>query len=533
MTFIELVTRAEIITQGMREPCAALSLAAFLFWLFKTARSGDKGPEQDKSHFPWLAAMFVIACALRLLLYPHHAGQMNDDMYVAQSARAMMDPAFRPINNFQPPAGWPFIASLAFWFTGPNQYTLYYLNSLFGCLSVIAAFFLGYGLTGRAAPGLAAAGLLALHPLHTMWSVCGAGLVPALFFVIVSLASLFWFFRLHHAHYIFLCLFSATMAAQIIAANILVLLMIPLLIFLLCRELFDARKVLFHMIAPTALAVPAALHELAVRLMSLPPQSATHAIDDTGGLAALAIENLSREISSVAQRSDFSLLLIALAAAGVAMGVKKYGRTISVLVGLFAVCFAIVSFIPLEDIFRNRFYLYPDLCLLMLSCFLIQALIDNSPKFKLPALALCIIVAAAFSVPRHTTNLNPANPYFQYGKRMSAAIDKIREDLPEDAVLILEDPAPFQAVTGINAISPDIALSRAPELMERGNIYFFADISTRGMNPAFYDIFSMELESAIPFGFEQPRLRESGLYKVTAINTGVLTAPQPQPKPGY
>jgi hypothetical protein len=517
----------------MRAPCAALSLAACLYWLFTTARSGDKGPEQNRSHFPWLAAMFVIACALRLVLYPHHAGQMNDDMYVAQSARAMLDPSFSPINNFHPPAGWPFIASLAFWVTGPNQYTLFYLNSIFGCLSVIAAFYLGYGLTGRTAPGLAAAGLLAIHPLHTMWSVCGAGLVPSLFFILISLASLFWFFRLHHAHYIFLSLFSASMAAQINAVNLIALLMVPLLIFLLCKELFDAKKVLFHMIAPTALAVPAALHELSARVMSLPPHSAARAIGDKGGLAALAIENISREISSVAQRSDFSLLLIALAAAGVAMGVKKYGRTISVLVGLFAFCFAVLSFVTLEDVFRNRFYLYPDLCLLMISCFLIQALIDNSPKLKLPALALCITVSAAFSVPRHTTNLNPVNPYFQYGKSMTAAIERISEDLPADAVLILEDPAPFQAVTRINSISPEIALSRAQDLMGHGNVYFFADISTRGMNPVFYDIFSLELEFAIPFGFEQPRLPESGLYKVTAINTSVLTAPQPPPQPAY
>jgi len=476
---------------------------------------------------PWLLCITVAAGILRIVLYPHHAGPMNDDMYIAQSARMMFNPAFIPINNFEPAPGWPFLVSLFFWFTGPNQYTLYYANSVLGCLSVVAVFFMVYGITGKSAAGLAAAAFLAVSPLHTMWSICGASIVPALFFVILSLAGLFWFFRLHEPHYIYLCIFSASLAAQISAENMLLLVAVPPAIYFMCRELFVLKKIAIHLLAPFVMTIPSMLHQLAAKLLqSMSAQGADATSKSTDAFITLLIEKVSAELTRIAASGNFSLMLIALAAGGLVLGWKNHNKPIVFLATLGAAYIAYICTISEHASYREHFYLYTDLCLLAVASFSVHGLIENYPRFRVQALILCFAAATAISATPHIANLNPDNDYFYYGKTMSQAIDRIQAELPQDAILIVEDPAPFQAVTNITTVSPLMAIAQAQNLMHSDKVYFLMDISAGNMNALFYDVFKLKIEYPIPLNINLPGERPCGLYKVVATDLAPLQQTQ-------
>lgn len=511
----------------MQTPFAALTFAACFYCLISIFLTRDKNPETAKRNYiPWLIGITAAAGILRIILYPHHAGPMNDDMYIAQMARIMLDPAFVPINNFEPAPGWPFLVSLFFWITGPNQYTLYYANSIIGCLSVVAIFFMVYGITGKSAAGLAAAALLAVSPLHTMWSICGAGFAPALLFVILSLAGLFWFFRLHAPHYIYLCIFSASLAAQISAENLLLLVAIPPAIFFLCRELFVLKKIALHMLAPCVLTIPTALHYMTARLLQSMPAQGAATSKSADAFITLLIEKVSTEISRIAASGNFTMMLIALAAAGLVLGWKKYSKPMVLFAVLGAAYIMYICTMSEVTAFREHFHLYTDLCLMAIASFSVHCLVENYPRARVAALALCLAAAAACSTPAHIANMNPDNDYFYYGKTMSRAMDRIQAELPQDAILIVEDPAPFQAVTSITTISPLIAIAQAQNLMHADNVYFLMDISAGNINELFFDVFKLKIEYAIPLRITLPNGRQSGLYKVVTTDLTPLQQTQ-------
>jgi hypothetical protein len=509
VTIFSILTRIDSLTNSVMIPFAALTLAGCIIQLITIAlKGGCKPKKEQKNYLPWLTAVFIAAVILRVFLYPHHAGPMNDDFYQAQNARQMFDPSFHPINNFLKAIGWPFIVSIFFWATGPNQYTLFYVNSVFGILSAIVLFFLVYGITERSVAGIAAASFLAFHPLHSLWSTCGAGIVPAVFFMLLSLAGLFWFFRYSHDYFMYLSLFAASFAAQISAENLLLFLLIPLAIFFLKNEFFHFKSVIKGIIFPFLLAVPSALHEFLVMMSSGYEISVGKLVD-----------NLTMDISWVKGTGGFSIIIIIFAALGLLLGWKKYGKTIVVFAALGAAYLVLLNYFwePMEHM--ERYTLYMDICLIAIGSLGVSSAMDEFTILRIPALIACIIVPAIFSSGFHVRNANPRNEYFPYGRAMTEMIDRIQTKLPQKAVVIISDPAPFQAVTDVNVITPEMALAHGVKTLNSGNVFFLMDISARGVVPFFFQNFKFEMVYPMPEGnADYLGMLKNGLYRVSALD---------------
>lgn len=529
MVYIQLLVLIEKITHSARVPFAALTLAFCLYCFISVIRSGDHGPEETlKKYLPWLAAAALAAVILRVILYPHHAGLMDDDYYHIQNARRMMDPSFVPFNGFEKSPGWPLIISILLWFSGLNEYVVFFANSIIGCLSVIILFYLVMRLTDNMTAGIAAAAILAFHPLHCMWSVCGENNVAAIFFMLLSLFALISFIRFHKAFHIYLSLFAASYAVQIRSDNILLFVFIPIGLYVMGREIFDIKRLAKGILIPFLLAVPNLLYDL----MLITTKNWTQS--DTGGIASgknLSVDNLlynlSTEISRVTQTGDYSFVILIIAAAGLFFGWKKENKKIVFFSVLGAAYFILLSMLWKTHAYPERFFLYTDMCLIIVGSLFVKDMVERAPRSRNIILVLCLVVPAVFSQKYHIRNINPDYSYFYYGKGVTNAIARIKKELPEKSILIVQDPSPFQAVTDIPVMTPEIAIPQAENLKAFKNLYFFMDISSNITPKIFYEIFELEKVFSVPTEPNMPPDKAVfGLYRITGIDTKQPPVPE-------
>lgn len=523
MTLIQIIGWLDVYTSAARVPFAALTLAVCIFCLARIVLSGDHGPEKGHANvFPWLAAAFVAAAAIRLFLYHHQAGLLNDDYYFAQFARRLIDPAFLPLNNLDVPIGWPVILSLGFWAAGPDQHVMFYMNAILGSLSVMAMFVLVYGVTGKSATGVAAASFLAFYPLHALWSTCGSSTVASVFFMLVSVASLFWFFRLHRVDYMYLSMFSAVFAAQISPENMLLLLFLPAAIFICYRELFVPRIVAKSFAFPVLLLIPEILRGLSRGIGGGGLQSLIHAV--AGGI----LDNLIANITKAAAFDAFSSALLLLAAAGLVVGWKRENRVVAVFTALGIAYFVVASCFARPVMHSDRLFLHTYMMLIVIGSFGIMTLIERLPRHPIPTLTACVIIPAILSFGIHMRNASPGNDYFHYGRSITETIDWMNSGLPSDAILIVEDPAPYQLSGRFRVFTPEMAALNAEGVAGSGETYFMLDISAMSMPPEFCEIFKLHMERPLNVVNDiKPCGLEFGLYAVSGLKAPQLSVQPP------
>ncbi|HPN94066.1 MAG TPA: hypothetical protein PLS19_05845 [bacterium] len=519
MTTVGLISIIDVCADAAKVPFAALTLAVCVYCALKTAQLKCRGPEGGLANIvPWLALALVAAAVIRIFLYPHNAGLMNDDFYLAQSARRMIDPAFNPINKFDVPAGWPLIVSISFWVNGIDQYAMFYANAIIGCLSAVALFYLVYGATGRLAAAVVSAFFLALSPLHSLWSTSGSGDIAAAFFMVVSIAALFWFFRLHYVELIFLSMYAASFASQISAENLLLFAAIPAAIFLFSKELFVPRMVARNLVFPTILTLPAVVNGL----MAYTAKAAAVGADSVfakAGIVGTVVNNLADYISAAAGERFFVFVLI-IAAVGLSAGLKKDSRAILFFVALGA-AYLVASGIFLGNAaYMERLLLNTEIMLIAIIGFGVKSVVEKRPKLRVPMMAAGLILAVALSYGSHADNLAHDNDYFAYGREITNIINWVNEELPSNSTLIVEDPSPYQFSTRTNVITPGMAAAFAGDLPPEANVYMIVDISAQGIPGDVCGLFDLEMIKRIdvsqpikPCGFDL------GAYLVKAINS--------------
>ncbi len=502
-------------------PFAAFSFAGCIFFMCLSFANRDPGPEREQTKvLPWLAIVFAAAAFIRIVLYPHNAGVMNDEYYIAQSARQMIDPAFTPANNLDIPRGWPFIVSLFFWAGGPNQYSMFYANSLMGCLSVAAMFFLVYGISGRLAAAVVASAFLALDPLHSIWSICGAENVTSVFFMLVSVAGLFWFFRFHRPEYIHLSLYAASFAAQTSAENLMLFLLIPSGLFFFARELFVPRNIARSMALPILLVLPETLRSLS-RMLEMTHITAPSDTFPKSSLAGDILDNLSSHIALAAAPGEFFLVILAFAASGLLFGLRKDSRPIIFFAVIAAAYFFASNSFSAPSTHSARFLLHSEMALIVIGSFCVKTFVERSSRRNLAAIAAGVVLPSVISFGFHMRNASPDFEYFQYGKEITQTIDWINAELPKGSALIAGDPAPYQFSTKTGVITTNLAEVFREELFDFGKLYFIVDISAREVSPYFCEI--MEIQMVRPIEVDNPPATlcglEYGVYSVSKFKS--------------
>ena len=525
MAIEELVSIIDVYADAAKVPFAALTLAVCVYCAAKAAFLKSK---ESKSGFinsiPWLALVVVAAAVARVFLYPHHAGMLNDDFYLAQSARRMIDPAFNPINIFDVPSGWPLIVSMSFWVNGIDQYAMFYANAIIGCLSVVVVFYLVYGATGRLSAAVVSAFFLALSPLHSLWSTCGSGDVAAAFFMVASIAALFWFFRLHYVELIFLSMYAASFASQISAENLLLFVAIPAAIFLFSRELFVPRMVAKNFVFPIVLTLPTIVNGL----MAYSARAAAESLDlmsafSKAGIAGAAVANLADYISA-ASGERFFLFVLLFAAIGLLAGLKKDSKVFLYFLALGAAYLVAASIFSGKPAYAERLLINTEILLIATVGLGVKSVVDSMPKLNNPAMAVGILMAVLLSYGNHIDNASPDNDYFAYGKEITSLIDWVNEELPQNSTLIVEDPAPYQFSTRMNVMTPGMATAFAGDMPPEANVYMIVDISAQGIPGEVCGLFDLEMIK--PIDVSQPMKPcgiDLGVYNVKAFKTARKT----------
>jgi hypothetical protein len=531
--YFQFLVSLDNITHPARVPFAALTLVLCFYYFILVIRSRNHlSEEKTKKYVPWLIIAVAIAFFLRILIYPHHAGLMNDDYYHIQCAKRILYPSFVSVNHVDKSIGWPFILSILFWFTGLNDFVLFYANSIIGCLSVIVIFYLVTRVVDSVPAGIAAAMFLAVHPLHSIWSTCGENNIVAVFFMLFSLFALYGFFRFHFAHYVYLSLFAASYAAQIRAEHFLLFIFMPFGMWMIEKEVYDIKKFARGCVFPILLAAPNVIYELASKT------SINWTASDSGGVltgqnasADNLISNLAAEFARITHIGNYSFALLVFAAFGLALGWKKENRNIIFFGLIGATYFILISTLWKTLACRERFFLYTDVCLIVIGSIFVKEIVERVSRFRIHMLALCIIVPIAISYKAHINNIDPRNSYFFYGKNATEAIARTQKYLPPNSILIIQDPSPFQAVSDITVIMPDFAVQNAARLKTLNNLYYFMDISSINTPREFFGVFKFEKVFSMAASPLIPAEKSAyGLYKVTTIGAETVQDAKPSSK---
>lgn len=144
-------------------------------------------------------AFTLLACSLRLHVAPlHHAMYLDEPWYQEAaknvlSGRGLVTCEFDGVRDicipYEKSAGWPALLSLAFAVGGVRDSTALETSLLLGVLATPAAAFALRAAGGTWAQALLAALILAVHPLHVVWSATAETNVAAVTFLLLGLGG--------------------------------------------------------------------------------------------------------------------------------------------------------------------------------------------------------------------------------------------------------------------------------------------------------------------------------------------------------
>ncbi|MBS1266536.1 MAG: hypothetical protein MAG795_00503 [Candidatus Woesearchaeota archaeon] len=170
-----------------------------------------------KKHI-WLILLliFIVSFYLRLFVVPifHH---MFTDEFVYMKAGKEMINGFA--KNYPKSMGWPYMISILFRFFGVSNWVALYGSAVFGALTCIGMFFLSYAITRKQGLSLISSAIFTLLPLHLQWSGSAETNVFSVFFIVISLAVMFIYFKIKKRKLLFLCLLLISFTSQIRVEN--------------------------------------------------------------------------------------------------------------------------------------------------------------------------------------------------------------------------------------------------------------------------------------------------------------------------
>jgi hypothetical protein len=243
------------------EPIFLLAnFAIILFALFFNATSIRQSLSKVSPR-TWimLAVIIIAAFSLRNYVAPHtHRVFFDEDIYVelgqdilVRGKGALCNYGVGAVCNeydlMKWPNGYPFLLTAVFLFAGISEAVAFNLTVILGTLTVVLSFVAAYYLTKNERTALFASLLLALLPLHVMWSGTTAAEPIMAFFGMLATCCFLYSFEAQDAKSKLLAFSVLAYAVQIKSEGILFLPIFGLMVILLDRKFFKTitdRKVL-------------------------------------------------------------------------------------------------------------------------------------------------------------------------------------------------------------------------------------------------------------------------------------------------
>lgn len=189
-----------------------------------------------------LILIFIISLGLRLFILPiSHKMYIDEPLYLdyAKNINLIKRPISCEYTSYNQkecfsiikPPGWPFILSILFLLLGYNNYYAIYLNILIGSFSIILTFLLTYLIFKKEKIALFSSFLLAISPIHIIWSNSAETNIISNFFILFTTILFIIYKKSSNRKILILTIISLLLSVMMRLENF-------LLIFLFCLEYY-------------------------------------------------------------------------------------------------------------------------------------------------------------------------------------------------------------------------------------------------------------------------------------------------------
>tara|TARA_Y100000310_G_C20700789_1_gene829682 strand:+ start:5865 stop:7382 length:1518 start_codon:yes stop_codon:yes gene_type:complete len=389
----------------------------------------------------WLIILIVllIGVLIRLFLVPHHHRFFIDESFYIGAAKNLLFYFKSTIATgiYPKQIGWPALLTIPFFLFGVNNYVAIYTSIFFGSLSVILMYILVYLLSKNARLAIISSFLLAILPLHAIYSGTAETIIASVFFLLATLISFIIMIKNQQTRLIFLTVFLFLFTIQIRLENILIL--IPMLVFIFLNHIkISWKKWRF----PLILSLPLLTSYLFqfFRLINFYDNSYNGNVNLFGFNEIL--------IRFMFDFSFLTILFLVLTITGIIALYSLNKRTLALYLSWFSVYLGYYLFYQ----YSNDFHLLTGLIALVpimaygvyyFSTFLSLKL--NLKKTFLLDMGILIIILFLFFVSFD----NRPIPGFLLETK---AMEKLKEDIPKDCIVITEIPVIITSIAEVSVI---------------------------------------------------------------------------------
>ncbi len=217
---------------------ALINLFLILIFLFISFPAiSNKFKKIGKKYWLIILIVLLLGLMIRLFLAPHHHRFFIDEAFYMGAAKNLLFYLKSTISTgiYPKQIGWPLLLTIPFFMFGVNNYIAIYTSIFFGSISIILMYFLVYLLSKNKRLALISSFLLAILPLHVIYSGTAETIVVSVFFLLVTLISFIIMIKNQKKKLIFLALFLFLFTIQIRLENILIL--IPMLVYIFLNKI--------------------------------------------------------------------------------------------------------------------------------------------------------------------------------------------------------------------------------------------------------------------------------------------------------
>jgi 4-amino-4-deoxy-L-arabinose transferase-like glycosyltransferase len=160
----------------------------------------------------YLLIILLIAVFTRIIIPPFHLMYTDEFDYILAAKNILLNG--HPGEYFRP-IGWPFILSIIFRFSGVNNWVALYASIIFGVLTIVIIFFLGFILSRDYRIGLIASLFFALLPYHIVWSRSAETNAFSIFLITLIMLFYFLYIQYRTQPLLWLFLLNVSFATQV------------------------------------------------------------------------------------------------------------------------------------------------------------------------------------------------------------------------------------------------------------------------------------------------------------------------------
>lgn len=159
--------------------------------------------------------------------------EVADNLYVNQTAElCSYEEGGLNCERYFKPAGYSFYLSLLFSIFGSGISLVFWNSVIFGSLTCVLIFLLGYLITGKVNLSILASLLFSIVPIHIFWSTTAESYVISLFFILLSITFLYYYFNKNDWKLLFSSVVTMLYSIPFRPENVLMLGIFPSLILL-------------------------------------------------------------------------------------------------------------------------------------------------------------------------------------------------------------------------------------------------------------------------------------------------------------